>query len=234
MALLSSCAPRPGGEATSNRASPGRGQRVQEAYGTGFKQRLVRVGREELSLQPRALAAHLVSRSLPQFTLNRVRTALLRSIGVSIGPHSAIMGSLYITGPGPIGLLSIGEGTFVSGWLHVDLGAAVRVGDRVHFGQGVTLLTMDHEIGPAEERCGRLVSAPIHIGDGAWIASQVTILPGVSVGRGAIVAAGALVTADVPPDTMVGGVPARLVRNLDDDAPPSIRRQRSEPARPGD
>lgn len=140
------------------------------------------------------------------------------------------MGALYITGPGPVGLFSIGEGTFVSGWLHVDLGASVVIGNRVHFGQAVTLLTMDHEIGSTEERCGRLVAAPIRIDDGAWIASHVTILPGVSVGRGAIVAAGALVAADVPPDTMVGGVPAKFVRNLDDDAPQSMRRQRSEPA----
>lgn len=213
---------------------PDRSQGAPEANGRDFKQRLTRAGREELSLQPRALAAHFVSRSLPQFTFNRVRTALLRSIGVSIGARSAIMGSLYITGPGPIWLLSIGDATFVSGWLHVDLGASVRVGNRVHFGQGVTLLTMDHEIGPAEERCGQLVAAPIHIDDGAWIASQVTILPGVSIGRGAIVAAGALVAADVAPDTMVGGVPARLVRSLDDAAPPSMRRQRSEPARSGD
>ncbi len=188
------------------------------------------MGREEFDLKPRAMAAHLVSRGLPQFAFNRMRTAVLRGIGLSIGPNSAIMGSLYITGPGAIGLLSIGEGTFVSGWLHVDLGAPVSIGDRVHFGQGVTLLTMDHEIGPAEERCGRLVAAPIRIGDGAWIASHVTVLPGVSIGRGAIVAAGALVTADVAPDTMVGGVPARLVRSLDDDAPQSMRRQRSEPA----
>jgi maltose O-acetyltransferase len=190
----------------------------------------MRVAREEFALRPRAMATHLVSRGLPQFAFNRTRTAVLRGIGLSIGPDSAVMGPLYITGPGALGLLSIGEGTFISGWLHVDLGASVRIGNRVHFGQGVTLLTMDHEIGPAEERCGRLVAAPIRIDDGAWIASHVTILPGVSVGRGAIVAAGALVTADVAPDTMVGGVPARLVRSLDDDAPQSMRRQRSEPA----
>lgn len=181
-------------------------------------------------MQPRAVAAHLVSRGLPQFAFNRVRTTLVRAAGISIGSGSAIMGALYITGPGPVGLLSIGDGTYVSGWLHVDLGASVVIGNRVHFGQGVTLLTMDHEIGPTEERCGRLVAAPIRVDDGAWIASHVTILPGVSVGRGAIVAAGALVAADVAPDTMVGGVPAKFVRNLDDDAPQSMRRQRAEPA----
>ncbi len=104
------------------------------------------------------------------------------------------------------------------------------MGDRVHFGQGVTLLTMDHEIGPAEERCGRLMTAPIRIDEGVWIASHVTILPGVSVGRGAVVAAGSVVATDVAPDTLVGGIPARVIRNLEEEAPPSMRRYRAEPA----
>jgi acetyltransferase-like isoleucine patch superfamily enzyme len=53
-----------------------------------------------------------------------------------------------------------------------------------------------------------------------WIGSRATILPGVRIGRGAVVAAGAVVTKDVAPDTMVGGVPARLVRDLDEDSSP--------------
>jgi maltose O-acetyltransferase len=123
----------------------------------------------------------------------------------------------------------VGEDTFISGPLHVDLGAAVRIGSRVQFGHHVVLLTMDHEMGPPSARCGRLVAAPITIGDGVWIASRVTVLPGVTIGDGAVVAAGAVVTRDVAPDTLVGGVPAKLVRDLDVDAPESVRRSRSQP-----
>jgi maltose O-acetyltransferase len=83
---------------------------------------------------------------------------------------------------------------------------------------------MDHEMGPSASRCGRLVAAPIEVGDGVWLASRVTILPGVAVGKGAVVAAGAVVTHDVAPDTLVAGVPARFVRDLDKETPPRSQR----------
>jgi len=95
----------------------------------------------------------------------------------------------------------------------------------------VTILTVDHEIGPPDERCGTEVAAPVEIGDGCWLGSHVTILPGVRVGEGAIVAAGSLVTRDVAPNMLVGGVPARVLRNLEEDpAPASVRRNRSVPS----
>jgi len=146
------------------------------------------------------------------------------------------MGPLDLTGTGRLAeLFSIGDDTFVTGPLHVDLGAAVRIGDRVRIGHHVALLTVDHEIGPSEQRCGNVLVAPVIIGDGAWLASRVTILPGVSVGNGSIVAAGAVVTHDVPPNTLVAGVPARVVRDLPEDAPPVSRHRftaaTSEPPR---
>jgi maltose O-acetyltransferase len=199
-----------------------------------FIRRLARAARRELSFDFRAVAAHMISRGLPQFAFNWTRTVLLRATGISIGSRSTIMGTLYISGSGPVGLLSIGEDTAISGPLRVDLAAPVHVGNRVHFGQGVVLLTVDHEIGTREERCARRTVAPIWIGNGVWIASRVTILPGVSVGHGAVVATGAVVTADVPPDTLVGGVPARVVRHLDQDSPTSVRRRRADPMEDGD
>ena len=195
--------------------------------------RAVRALRNELEVSPRQVASYVISRSFPQFAFNRTRTALLRAAGISIGPRTSIMGTLHITGQGSPSLLSFGRSTAVSGPLHIDLGAQVSIGDRVHFGQEVMLLTMDHEFGSPEERCGRLTSAPIRIEDGVWISSRVTILPGVTVGRGSVVAAGAVVTRDVPPNSIVGGVPARLIRDLDDDAPKSLRRLRARSASKG-
>jgi acetyltransferase-like isoleucine patch superfamily enzyme len=194
-------------------------------------ERLARAGRNEFNVDARHVLAGVVSRTIPPLVLNRTRTRLLRGLGIEIGPRSLVMGTLHITGPGNVSLLSIGNHSFITGPLQVDLGARVRIGDRVHVGPEVLLLTLDHEIGPSEERCGPLVGAPIEIGDGCWIGSRVTVLPGVSVGRGAILAAGAVVTRDVEPDTIVGGVPASVIRELQEVAAPlSSRRSRSVPA----
>jgi maltose O-acetyltransferase len=99
--------------------------------------------------------------------------------------------------------------------LHIDLMAPVRIGNHVYMGYDVTLITVDHAISPAAQRCGTLVHGPIEIGDGAWIGSRAMVLPGVRIGRGAVVAAGAIVTKDVAPNTLVAGVTARFVRDLD-------------------
>jgi acetyltransferase-like isoleucine patch superfamily enzyme len=145
-----------------------------------------------------------------------MRTAALRAAGIRIGARSLIMGGFKVTGEGGVALVSIGDDTMITGPLHIDVGAPVRVGSRVHIGHDVALLTVNHQIGPPEERCGPIVSAPIAIGDGVWLGSRVTILPGVTVGDGSVVAAGAVVTRNVAPNTMVAGVPAVVLRQLGD------------------
>jgi len=114
--------------------------------------------------------------------------------------------------------------TLVTGW------GRLRVGDRVFFNNGV-FISCVHEIIIGSDVAiandayltdsdshgveGRKVrEAPIRIGDGAWIGARAVILPGVTIGRRALVAAGAVVTRDVPDDTLVGGNPARVIREL--------------------
>ncbi|NTV62282.1 MAG: hypothetical protein HGA65_01930, partial [Oscillochloris sp.] len=82
----------------------------------------------------------------------------------------------------------------------------------------VVIASGDHEIGPHAHRGGRLIPRPVVIEDGVWIGAGALILPGVTIGAGAIVGAGALVTKSVAPDTVVGGVPARVIRTLADNA----------------
>lgn len=103
-------------------------------------------------------------------------------------------------------------------------GNTIRIGNDVLIAPGVQLNTASHPVRLAErltpgwqpgmaEYRWRTYARPITIGDGCWIGANATILGGVTIGCGAVVAAGAVVTADVAPHTLVGGVPAHIIRD---------------------
>lgn len=92
----------------------------------------------------------------------------------------------------------------------------LTIGDRVLIAAGAVLTTAGHPLQPP--RWNRNMSAPISIGDDVWIGANAVILPGVSVAAGSIVAAGAVVTTDVPPLCVVAGVPARIMRRIETDS----------------
>ena len=78
---------------------------------------------------------------------------------------------------------------------------------------------MNHPISPMGRRQHLGVAKPVTIGSDVWLGGNVTILPGVTIGNNVIVAAGAVVTKDVPDNSLVGGVPARLIRKIENDIP---------------
>jgi maltose O-acetyltransferase len=100
----------------------------------------------------------------------------------------------------------VGEGSILSGEVH--LGEHVTMGPFCHF------ITGDHPVPPADApfRSRKSVHAPIYIGEDCFVGARVVVLPGVTVGSGAVLAAGSVVTKDVPPNAVVGGNPARLIR----------------------
>lgn len=152
---------------------------------------------------------------LPSSAFATTRTTMLRAAGATIGPQSLVQGRVRLTGHGnPCQWLFIGRDTLITGGLHADLGAPLRIGNGVRIGHDVSFLTINHALGATWFRAGTSTFAEVVIEDGCWIASRATILPGVVVGRGCIVAAGAVVTRSVPPNTLVAGVPARVIREL--------------------
>lgn len=108
--------------------------------------------------------------------------------------------------------IRIGKNVFInSGCCFQDQGG-IEIGDGSLIGHQVVLATLNHDLDPA--RRVSMTAAPIKIGRNVWIGSHATVLSGVKIGDGAVVAAGAVVTKDVPPYTVVGGVPAGILKNL--------------------
>lgn len=110
--------------------------------------------------------------------------------------------------------IRVGRNVFVNQNCRFDDIVGIDIGDDVMIGPGVSLITGGHPVAPADRRNG-ITSAPIVIGRNVWIGASAMILQGVTVGDDSVVAAGAVVTKDVPPRTLVAGVPATVVRILD-------------------
>jgi len=92
----------------------------------------------------------------------------------------------------------------------------IYIGNRALIGHNYVIATLNHDMDSAKR--ANPLSVPVHIGAGAWLGSNVTVLTGLTIGEGAVVAAGAAVTRDVAPRTVVGGVPARVIKELQSNA----------------
>ncbi|KAB2331371.1 sugar O-acetyltransferase [Bacillus mesophilum] len=109
--------------------------------------------------------------------------------------------------------IHVGKNVFInSGCCFQDQGK-IKIGDGVLIGHNVVLATLNHDINPKKR--SNLHPAPISIGNDVWVGSNATILPGVTIGDGAIIAAGAVITKDVPPLVIVGGVPAKVLKKIE-------------------
>ncbi|GJM42412.1 MAG: hypothetical protein DHS20C20_26940 [Ardenticatenaceae bacterium] len=113
------------------------------------------------------------------------------------------------------GHLTIGKDVFINSDCRLACGGGITIGDFCQIGARVSFETVEHALHPVEGGKRGSESAPIEVHDHVWIGAGVILLPGVTVGEGAVVAAGAVVTKDVPARTVVAGVPAGVIRHLD-------------------
>ncbi len=109
--------------------------------------------------------------------------------------------------------IHIGKNVFINSGCRFQDQGGIIIGDGVLIGHNAVLATLNHDINP--ENRSSMTPAPIIIGKNVWIGASATILPGVTIGDGAIVAAGAVVTKNVPPNVIVGGVPAKVIKAIE-------------------
>lgn len=136
------------------------------------------------------------------------RYLALRLYGFQVG-KCAVSSGIEWFGSGPV---MIGERTFINRGCVINHSGAVTIGRDVAIGPGCLIVAASHEHGPGSQRAAAGYSAPVVVGDGAWLGARVTVLGGVTIGSGVVVAAGAVVTEDLAPDAVYGGVPAKLIK----------------------
>jgi maltose O-acetyltransferase len=140
----------------------------------------------------------------------QIRRRLLRLWGATLADTAYIHPDSFFYSPD----FDIGDGVFLNRECYVDTYERVTIGRNVWIGPRTMLLTSTHEIGDEQQRAGAPAGKRVYIGEGCWIGANVTILPGVSVLDGCVIAAGAVVTKDCEPNGIYAGNPAKRVRDL--------------------
>lgn len=146
----------------------------------------------------------------------RARYELLRLAGLRLAGKVIVVGPVTIVPVGGGKSIRIGERTFLNSNVRFASRGGVTIGRFVQIAANVNFETASHPVAFEPGRTRHSTYAPVVVEDHAWIGSGAIILPGVTIGRGAVVAAGAVVHRDVAPLTVVGGVPARFLRMVEE------------------
>lgn len=130
----------------------------------------------------------------------------------SIGERSVVESFSCVNNA--VGDVIIGHHTRIG--LHNTIIGPVSIGNHVHLAQGITVTALNHNFSNPSQRIDEqgVSTTPVTIEDDVWIGANAVILPGVTVGTHSVVAAGAVVTRNVPPHTLVGGVPAKVIKEI--------------------
>lgn len=111
--------------------------------------------------------------------------------------------------------ISLGKRVFINSGCRFQDQGGITIGDDCLIGHNAVIATLQHDIDPA--RRGDLTPSPVVVGRNVWLGSNVTVLPGVTIGDDAVIGAGSVVTRDVPAGSVAVGSPARVVRGISDD-----------------
>lgn len=139
-----------------------------------------------------------------------LRWRYYRALGMDV-EQSAISPRVRISDRG----LRIGKGSYISYDCFFDLSDEIHLGSNVLVGMNSIFVTSTHEIGTAERRGGPAKSARIEVGSGTWLGANTTVLPGVVIGQGCVIASGSVVIRDCVPNALYAGNPATFKRLLD-------------------
>ena len=168
---------------------------------------------EMAGLHPRLQLVFGLFRFLPCATL-------LRLAGASVGPETVVRHGIRLTGERALMKnFVVGRECCIEPACTFDLVEPITIGDQVKLGHQVMILTSSHQIGPKEHRAGELIRAPVTIENGAWIGARSILLPGITIGEGAVINPGALVNKDVAAHTQVAGIPAKVIAQLNEPTP---------------
>lgn len=142
-------------------------------------------------------------------TPEEVRNLLSRLFGKTVDESFRVFPPFYTDFGKNI---TVGKNVFINACCHFQDHGGVSLGDGCQIGHNVVFATLNHGLAPKDRQT--TYPAPITLGKNVWVGSNSTILQGVTIGDNAVVAAGAVVTKDVPENTIVGGVPARIIRKI--------------------
>ncbi len=163
---------------------------------------------------------HLISQEALQITAdlngsyhdpNEIRVLMAKLTGRPV-PESLVVFPPFYTDFGKN--ITLGRNVFINSGCHFQDQGGITIGDHCLIGHNAMLATLNHDLAP--NRRADMRPAPIVIGSGVWLGSNATLLPGVTIGDGAVVGAASLVTADVPANAVVVGSPARQVHTVSD------------------
>lgn len=145
---------------------------------------------------------------ISSFPSCHLRKLVYMLLGANVGPRVVLHFKTEIRSPQ---FLQIGEGTIIGDNAILDARSGLQIGKNVNLTSNVSIYTLQHDYRDPYFKCTPNTSKPVKIGDRVWLGCNVIVLPGVTIGEGAVCCAGCVVTKDVEPYAVVAGIPAKII-----------------------